>query len=335
MNLRTATAAVAALAAGATLFVLPTASAAPYTNCDVDTAALALRGEEGTVLDRINQLRAENGLAAVTHTDTMARPAEWASNDSAARGVSPADHVDTLGRDIKTRFAQCGVPADAPKIAEINFYGTGTVGGPEDAMKFWSNSPGHRAIILDGALTDVGVSVIYQGDRRHWTVTFAKSGKPAPVPTPAPVDRVTRQNLTGAQHQAEFDALAAQGYRLVDIQATSGDDPRYSSTWERNDGRAWQARHGFDSRGYQAEFDALVAQGYRLTLVRGYEVGGSSRFVGIWERNDGRAWQARHDIDVASFQTTAAELSGQGYRLVHEHRYTVAGQVRVAAIWNK
>ncbi|MBH0780407.1 CAP domain-containing protein [Nocardia bovistercoris] len=323
----TATAAVLALAATAAVFTAPAAVAAPYTNCDVDQAALALRGEESTVFEQINKMRADAGLKAVTHTETMARPAEWASNDSAERGTSPADHVDTLGRDIKTRFAQCGVPTDAPKIAEINFFGTEVA--PADAMRFWSNSPGHRAIILDGDLTDVGVSVIYQGDRRHWTVTFAKGKAAAPAAT------VTRQNLTGAQHQAEFDSLVAQGYRISDITATSGSDPRYSSTWVRNDGRAWQARHGLDSRTYQSEFDKLLAQGYRLTLVRGYEVDGASRFVGIWEKNDGRAWQARHDITVQAFDSTAGQLAGEGYRLVHQHRYTVNGQTFVAAIWNK
>ncbi|WP_054813681.1 CAP domain-containing protein [Nocardia arizonensis] len=327
MKIRTTTTtALLALVVGAAVAVAPAASAAPYTNCDVDPAALALRGEETTVFDAINTMRADNGLAPLTHTDVMARPAEWAGNDSAARGSSPADHVDTLGRDVKTRFAQCGVPSNAPKIAEINFYGTDVE--PADAMKFWSNSPGHRAIILDGALTDVGVSVIYQGNRRHWTVTFAQSAT-------APAATLTRQNLTGAQHQAEFDSLVAQGYRITDIQVTGGNDPRYSSTWVRNDGRAWQARHGLDSGTYQSEFDKLVAGGYRLTLVRGYEVDGTSRFVGIWERNDGRAWQARHDITVQAFDATSAQLAAEGYRLVHQHRYSVKGQTFVAAIWNK
>lgn len=326
MTIKT-TAASLAIIAGAGLFALPVASAAPFTNCDVDAAALALRGEESVVLDQLNKLRSEAGVKPVTHSEALARPAEWASNDSAKRGTSPANHVDTLGRDIKSRFGQCGVPA-AAKIAEINFYGTNVE--PADAIRFWANSPGHRAIIVDGQLTQVGVAVIYSGDRRHWTVTWAANGAAAQQPA-----TVTRENLTGAQHQAEFDKLVAQGYRLTDIRATGGGDPRYTSTWTRNDGRAWQARHGLDSRAYQAEFDKLLAQGYRLTLVRGYEVNGSSRFVGLWERNDGRAWQARHDISVQTFNTTAAGFATEGYKLVHEHRYTVKGQTFVAAIWNR
>ncbi|MFD0000486.1 CAP domain-containing protein [Nocardia sp. NPDC127526] len=315
-------------AAGAALFALPTASAAPLTNCDVEAASLALSDEERGVLDTINVLRAENGVGAVTHAETLARPAEWASTDSAQRGASPADHVDTLGRDIATRFAQCGVPASS-KIAEINFYGIGVEAA--DAIDFWWNSAGHKAIMLDGQLTRVGVAVIYEGDLRHWTVTFAQGGDAAPQQETT----VYRNNLTGAEHQAEFDSLLGQGYRLVDITATDGPDPRYTSTWTLNDGRAWAARHGVDSKTYQAEFDSLLAQGYRLTQVRGYEVDGASRFVGIWEKNDGRAWEARHDITEDAFFATSNQMTANGYRLVHAHYYQIGNEQRVAAIWNK
>ncbi|MEU1205848.1 CAP domain-containing protein [Nocardia sp. NPDC005825] len=171
MNLRSATAALA-IAAGATVLALPaTAQAAPYTNCDVDTPSLALRGEEPDVFNAINNLRAANGLKPVTHTTVLSRPAEWASNDSANRGSSPSNHVDTLGRDIKTRFQQCGVPANTSRIAEINYWGYNVT--PANAMNFWEHSPTHRAIILDKNLTRVGVSVIYKDNHQHWTVTFA------------------------------------------------------------------------------------------------------------------------------------------------------------------
>ncbi|WP_067537384.1 CAP domain-containing protein [Nocardia crassostreae] len=279
------TALALAITASAGLFALPVASATPVTNCDVDAAALALSSEETEVFDKINDVRAENGLSKVTHSETLARPAEWASNDSAARGASPADHVDTLGRDIATRFTQCGVPSSS-KIAEINFYGTNVEA--TDALNFWWNSAGHKAIMLDGQLDQVGVAVIYEGDLRHWTVTFANSGGAAEPPKAEPQKKETtvyRNNLTGAQHQAEFDSL--------------------------------------------------LGQGYRLTQVRGYEVDGASRFVGIWEKNDGRAWEARHDLSEDAYCATANQLTAAGYTLVHAHYYQVGNEHRVAAIWNK
>lgn len=172
MKLKTTAAAAAfAITAGLGLIAMPTASAESLINCDVETASLALRGEEPEVFNAINKMRADAGLAAVTHSDTLARPSEWASIDSAKRGFSPSNHIDTLGRNISTRFAQCGVPLLTSRIAEINYYGTNAT--PADAMKFWANSSGHRAIILDSNLKKVGVSVIYEGNLRHWTVTFS------------------------------------------------------------------------------------------------------------------------------------------------------------------
>ncbi|MBL1077437.1 hypothetical protein JK358_23825 [Nocardia sp. 2] len=330
MKLSTTAAAALAVAAGASLFALPAAPAAALTNCEVDTAALALNQDEPDVFDAINVMRAEAGLPAVTHSEVLARPSEWASNDSADRGRAPADHIDTLGRGIQTRFTECGVPA-ASAIAEINYYGTS--GNPTDAMNFWANSPTHKAIILDGGLTQVGVSAISQNGSRYWTVTFASGVSGGTGGTQLPAS-TTRDNLTAAQHQAAFDDLTAQGYRLTDITATDGGDPRYSSTWTRNDGRSWQARHGLDSAAYQSAFDDLNNQGYRLTLVRGYEVNGSSRFVGIWEQNDGRRWQAGHDMTVTDYNSRTTLFTHQGYTLVHEHYYTVHGETRVAAIWN-
>ncbi|QLY31482.1 CAP domain-containing protein [Nocardia huaxiensis] len=326
------TAAALAVAAGAGLFALPAAPAQALTNCDVDTAALALNQEEPEVFDTINVMRAEAGLPAVTHTETMSRASEWASNDSAGRGSAPANHVDTLGRDISTRFAECGVPA-ATSIAEINFYGTNVT--PSDAMNFWANSPTHRAIILDGGLTQVGVSVIYKDGSQFWTVTFASDTSEGGVGGIELPLQVTRSNLTGAEHQAAFDELTAKGYRLTDITATSGSDPRYSSTWSFDTtGTPWAARHGVDSATYQAEFDSLNNQGYRLVLVRGYEVNGASHFVGIWEQNDGRRWQAGHDMSIDEFNSRDALFRHQGYTLVQENYYTVNGQTFVAAIWN-
>ncbi|WP_433594234.1 CAP domain-containing protein [Nocardia sp. CA-145437] len=332
MNIKTTAAAALAVAAGVSLFALPAAHAETFTHCDVDSAALKLNGEEPEVFTAINKMRTDAGLRALTYSETMARPSEWAGNDSANRGVAPANHVDSLGRDIKTRFAQCGVPANSSKIAEINYYGTNVT--PSDAMTWWKNSPTHKAIILDGALQNVGVSAIYKNGKQFWTVTFNAGGTTVDNGTHVKFTE-TRSNLTGAQHQAEFDKLTAAGYRLTDITATSGSDPRYSSTWVLNDGRAWQARHGLTSAQYQATFDQLKAQGYRPTLVNGYEVNGSSRFVAIWEKTDGRAWEARHDIDLATYNATATQLSNQGYKLEHLSKYMVNGTMRYAALWDK
>ncbi|MEV6770258.1 CAP domain-containing protein [Nocardia sp. NPDC051030] len=173
MNLKPLAAALA-LTAGATLFALPSASAAPtYTNCDVETAALAVRGEEPDVLLAINQLRKDAGIKTLAIDDTLSRPAEWASNDSANRGYSPSNHIDTLGRGIDTRLHQCGLSNSTLAYGEINYWGYNIT--PNDAMTFWKNSPTHKALMLSTGYTRIGVAVIYKDGHQHWTVTFASN----------------------------------------------------------------------------------------------------------------------------------------------------------------
>jgi hypothetical protein len=46
-------------------------------------------------------------------------------------------------------------------------------------------------------------------------------------------------------------------------------------------------------------------------------------------------WQARHGLTAQEYQTAFSQLQGEGYRLVHISGYSVGGQERYAAIWEK
>jgi len=107
-----------------------------------------------------------------------------------------------------------------------------------------------------------------------------------------------RHGLTSAQYQQEFDRLASQGYRPVDVSGyTVAGQDHYAAIWEQRPSPAWQARHGLTSAQYQQEFDRLMGQGYRLVDVSGYSVNGQDRYAAIWEQSQGPAWQARHAKD--------------------------------------
>ena len=47
------------------------------------------------------------------------------------------------------------------------------------------------------------------------------------------------------------------------------------------------------------------------------------------------AWQARHGLTPAQYQTTFNDLVGQGYRLELVNGYSVGGDDRIVAIWTK
>jgi hypothetical protein len=147
---------------------------------------------------------------------------------------------------------------------------------------------------------------------------------------------VARHGLTSAQYQAAFDQFVGQGYRLIKVSGyTVNGQDRYTAIWDKSNSPAWVARHGLTSAQYQAAFDQFVSQGYRLVDVSGYEVNGQARYAAIWDKSSGSAWVARHGLTSAQYQSNFDQLVKQGYRLVKVSGYTVNGQARYAAIWDK
>lgn len=113
----------------------------------------------------------------------------------------------------------------------------------------------------------------------------------------------------------------------------SGD--HYAAIWAKTGPKNWVARHGMTSAQYQAEFNKFVGQGMRLVEVDGYEDNGKARYAAIWNKQPTPPWQARHGMTSAQYQAEFDKLVGQGYRLVWVNGYTVKGEDRYAAIWEK
>ena len=145
-----------------------------------------------------------------------------------------------------------------------------------------------------------------------------------------------RHRMSASAYQSTFDTLLQQGYRLrmVSGYAPDGED-LYAALWEQASGPAWQAHHRMNAADYQHTFDQMVAQGYRLITVSGYAVGGQDMYAALWEKDSSVAWQARHRLTAAQYQTTFDQLVAEGYRLTWVDCYTVAGEDLYAAIWQK
>lgn len=97
----------------------------------------------------------------------------------------------------------------------------------------------------------------------------------------------------------------------------------------------WEARHRLTSDQYQKTFDSLVAKGYRLNYVSGYTIGNEPRYAAIWEKKSSPAWVARHGMTSSQYQDAFNVYVSTGYRLVLVNGYTVDGQDRYVAIWDK
>ncbi|MGW0041999.1 CAP domain-containing protein [Rhodococcus sp. NPDC003348] len=109
----------------------------------------------GAVLNLINQQRAANGCGPVASNGQLAAAASRHATDMLNSGVT--GHTGSDGSSPDARIAAAGY-APVARWGEIVYWGTGGGATPEAAVNWWMNSPGHRAIITNCALTDAGVS---------------------------------------------------------------------------------------------------------------------------------------------------------------------------------
>lgn len=145
-----------------------------------------------------------------------------------------------------------------------------------------------------------------------------------------------RHGQTSDQYQKTFNDLVIRGYRLTYVSAyTIGNSPRFASIWEKKPSPVWASRAGLTSAHYQQLFNQYTSQGYRPVLVNGYNVDGQGRYAAIWDKSPSGAWVARHGMSSANYQDAFNQYVREGYRLRHVSGYSVGGQARYAAIWEK
>jgi CubicO group peptidase (beta-lactamase class C family) len=158
-----------------------------------------------------------------------------------------------------------------------------------------------------------------------------------------------RHGMTASEYQNAFDKFDNRGYRLSHVSGYSvNGGARFAAIWEKRDGPAWRARHGMTASEYQNAFDKFVNRGYRLTHITGYAVtetgsttvgetgtGESARYAAIWEKRDGPAWRTHHGLTASEYQNAFSGYSETGYRLQRVTGFSVDGEPRFAAIWEK
>ena len=124
-------------------------------------SAASVAGYEARVISAINAERARHGRG---------RLAVWGCMDRYATAWSA--HLARTGtlthRSMSVVLRGCAATRVAENLAR------GGV-GPERVVAMWMASPGHRANLLDGRLTNAGVAATYA--RGQWTVV-ANFGRP-------------------------------------------------------------------------------------------------------------------------------------------------------------
>ncbi|WP_445150463.1 CAP domain-containing protein [Baekduia sp. Peel2402] len=140
----------AALAVG-----VPSASAAACANTDVSASNPAAAD---ATLCLLNKERTSRGLGALTRSAVLDKAADKFAADMVEREFF--DHVSPGGGTFMDRIKAAGwLPSGSWTAGENIAWGSGSLATPESIVDGWMHSPGHRANILNGAFTQIGIGI--------------------------------------------------------------------------------------------------------------------------------------------------------------------------------
>jgi uncharacterized protein YkwD len=146
------------------------------TTCNGGT--IQLNADEKRALDLHNQTRAANGLPGLCVHPALTNAARSHSQEMLDKGYFA--HNSYNGETVKARLERFGYTFSGYsfwKYGENIYWGSGTSASPDSAHKWWMNSPGHKANILNRDFREVGIGVrtgTYKGyaGAKMYTVDF-------------------------------------------------------------------------------------------------------------------------------------------------------------------
>lgn len=147
------------LCAAASLLLAPGAARA------ANSPVVDLR--ETAVIDRVNAVRADHGLGALTIDPRLSRAADRHSRRM-ARARTLAHRVAGEG-GLSGRLRWAVGDAD---VGEVIFWGDGAVRSAE-IVRAWMRSPGHRDLLLSPRFTLAGIGIRSGGGGAYATVDLA------------------------------------------------------------------------------------------------------------------------------------------------------------------
>lgn len=129
--------------------------------------------EEWEVLKLVNQERTSRGMAPLSLIGSL----QTANNIRAAELYKVFSHTRPDGSNCFTALQGVNYQTAGENIA----VGYAT---PGEAMDAWMNSPGHKANILNGSFSHIGVGYYYNGNgsyRHYWSQMFIGTCSPSSI----------------------------------------------------------------------------------------------------------------------------------------------------------
>jgi uncharacterized protein YkwD len=145
-----------------------------------------------TMVCLTNYARTQSGLQALRANATL----DAAGDAKLGADIKCGEFSHTpCGHPFESVFADYLAGAHGYSIGENIAWGTGSYGAARATMNSWLQSPGHRANILDGTFTEVGIGYLpnetFQGygGATLWSQEFGTRSTPAPAGKTAPAPK--------------------------------------------------------------------------------------------------------------------------------------------------
>lgn len=130
-----------------------------------------------TLVDLTNEDRTADALGTLTINETLVKAAQAKADDMAEKGYFA--HTTPDGKEPWDFMHEAGyVFTYAGENLAVNF------GDSEDVVQAWMNSPTHRANILNGKFTEIGIATAvgeYRGQKTVFVVQMFGTPRSAPV----------------------------------------------------------------------------------------------------------------------------------------------------------
>lgn len=106
----------------------------------------------------LNQERSSRGLEPLSESSALEKAADRYAADMVARRFF--DHVSPGGGTFMDRIKAAGwLPSGSWTAGENIAWGSGELGTPASIVDGWMHSAGHRANILNGGFTQIGIGI--------------------------------------------------------------------------------------------------------------------------------------------------------------------------------
>lgn len=158
-------------------------------DCAVNSGELPPSAEEQNLLNEINVYR----LGDYVWSSKLSQAAVWMAKDNAARKLKD-NHVDSTGRDLRTRLIDCGYGAATLAHGENTTAGNTYMDYSSGVLSEWMFSTEKWQNVVGEQYTHAGIARAYNPASPYiwyWVLVVGVEDGPAPpTPTPTPTTAV-------------------------------------------------------------------------------------------------------------------------------------------------